>query len=40
MAQQIPTRQHDRQFKMNAVELTLRGDKTTKAVADDFGVPV
>jgi transposase len=38
MAQQTPRRQYDKQFKMDAVELTLKGDKTTKEVADNLGV--
>ena len=38
MAHQAPRRQYDKQFKIDAVELTLKGDKTTKEVADDLGI--
>jgi transposase len=38
MAEQKPRRQYDKQFKMDAVELTLKGDRTAKEVADDLGI--
>jgi len=39
MAQQAPRRrQYDKQFKIDAVEMTLKGDKSTKEIADDLGV--
>jgi transposase len=38
MANQAARRQYDKQFKMDAVELTLKGDKTTKEVADDLSL--
>jgi transposase-like protein len=38
MAHQAPRRQYDKQFKIDTVELTLKGDKTTKEVADDLGI--
>lgn len=37
MAHQAPLRQYDKQFKLDVVELILKGDKTTKEVADDLG---
>lgn len=30
MAHQAPRRQYDKQFKIDAVELTLKGDKTRR----------
>ena len=33
-----PRRQYDEMYKRHAVELTLRGDRTVKAVAKELGV--
>ncbi len=38
MAHQAPRRHYDKQFKIDAVELTLKGDKTTKQVAENLGI--
>jgi transposase-like protein len=35
-----PRRQYDETYKRHAVELTLRGDRTVKAVAEELGIPV
>jgi transposase len=34
-----PRRQYDETYKRHAVELTLRGDRTAKAVAKELGIP-
>jgi transposase-like protein len=34
-----PRRQYDETYKRHAVELTLRGDRTVKAVARELGLP-
>jgi transposase len=34
-----PRRQYDETYKRHAVELTLRGDRTAKAVAQELGIP-
>ena len=34
-----PRRQFDENYKRHAVELTLRGDRTVKAVAKELGIP-
>lgn len=34
-----PRRQFDETYKRHAVELTLRGDRTVKAVAQELGLP-
>jgi transposase-like protein len=33
-----PRRQYDEKYKRHAVELTLRGDRTVKAVAKELGI--
>jgi transposase-like protein len=35
-----PRRKFDETYKRHAVELTLHGDRTVKAVAKDLGIPV
>ena len=35
----MPRRQYDETYKRHAVELTLRGDRTVKAVAEELGLP-
>jgi transposase-like protein len=35
----VPRRQYDETYKRHAVELTLRGDRTVKAVAKELGIP-
>tara|TARA_R110002050_G_scaffold23958_2_gene63831 strand:- start:333 stop:674 length:342 start_codon:yes stop_codon:yes gene_type:complete len=34
-----PRRTYDEDYKRHAVDLSLRGDRTVKAVADELGVP-
>jgi transposase-like protein len=34
-----PQRKYDETYKRHAVELTLHGDRTVKAVAKDLGIP-
>jgi transposase len=38
MAQQPSRRQYSNQFKIDAVELSLKSDNTTKEIADDLGI--
>lgn len=38
MANQQTRRQYDKQFKIDAVELTLKGDKTEMEIADALGI--
>lgn len=38
MAHQQSRRQYDKQFKIDAVKLTLKGDKTAKEIADALGI--
>ncbi len=38
MANQQSRRQYDKQFKIDAVKLTLKGDKTAKEIADALGI--
>jgi transposase len=40
MSPSSPRRQFSKQFKNDAVELTLKGEKTIKAIADDLGIRV
>ena len=35
----MPRRQYDETYKRHAVELTLRSDRTVKAVAKELGIP-
>lgn len=38
MANQQSRRQYDKQFKIDAVKLTLKGDKTAKEIAEALGI--
>jgi transposase len=38
MANQKSRHQYDKQFKLDSVELTLKGDKITKEIADALGI--
>lgn len=38
MGQTPSRRQYSKQFKIDAVELRLRGNKTTREIADDLGI--
>lgn len=38
MTKSLQQRQFSKQFKIDAVELTLKGEKTIKEIADDLGI--
>lgn len=38
MVQQPSLHQYNKQFKIDAVELSLKGHKTTREIADDLGI--
>ncbi len=40
MANQQSRRQYSKQFKVDAVELVLRSEKSTKAIAEELGISV
>lgn len=40
MANQQSRRQYSKQFKVDTVELVLRSEKSTKAIAEDLGISV
>jgi transposase len=40
MASQQSRRQYSKQFKVDAVELVIRSEKSTKAIAEDLGIRI